>query len=369
MASAEDIKTYEDLIQHLASLPEADAANQIKIAATILNGSHPGDVAHIGTVDQLNKDIVSYQKIYGFDQEAGVYAQSGITETIPVDERGADVGKYFHLQQQTPFPKDWGALFSYADINFDNKGNVVSGGAGAHYVGNPGTFNGYDYVAIADGHVTVPKDGELTGKNASFLVGGILKDHDDPRAINHTVATIVDGAGELTGYYRQSKTLYQSGTKNDAVTLTGFQTNTYNLSKGELNVGAGVRADLNLNDTNALVLRASANVKDPLTNHPTPTAQIDGAFLWGGTAKPESKIDFSRGAEKAASNFTHENLDRGLVEARKVYATLPEESQNKLVHDISEHMVRADMFNSREDAVNYVQQQLSVQNDPGQSPG
>jgi|GEM_PF-2547912 len=369
MASAEDIKTYQDLIQHLSSLPEADATNQIKIAATILNGSHPGEPTFIGTVDQLNKDIVSYKKIYGFDQEAGTYVQSGITETIPVNERGADEGKYFHLQQQVPFPKDWGALFPYADINFDNKGNVVSGAAGAHYVGNAGTFEGVDYVAIADAHVTVPKDGQLTGKNASLLAGAIVKDHDDPHAINYTGAAIVNGAGDVTLYERESKTLYQNGGKEDAVTLTGFQTNTYDISTGELNVGAGFRADLNLNDTNALYLRGVVNVKDPLTNHPTPNAQLDGGLLWGGSATPANKIDFSASVQKTASSFTSQNLELGLAEARKVYATLTPESQDKFVHDIGEHMIATDMFNSREDAVKYVQQQLSVQNDPGQSPG
>ncbi len=368
MASQDEINQYQDLLKHLASLPEAEAANEIRIEAALLTGTND-DVAVVGMVDKLKQDIASYNKITDFDQVAGVYAQNAATSTTSFDDNGVS-GQTFKVQHQTPFPKDLGATWGYADANLDNAQNVTGGDIGMNYVGVPGTLADADYVAIGNVNLNIPKDGKLTAQNASFVVGAIEKLHGDPDATNNTVAVITDGvANEVSLYNRQSKPIY----RDENLTVTAYQQDVYGIKQDKLNVTGGMRADLDVGNGKAVYLQGSVTASDVLGNNPTMSGQATAGYLWGGTGKNQSELEHRFAMsfpEKTAHTMSSESLKRGLEEAGKVYATLLPESQEKLVNDIATHLIPTGTFNSAEDARNYVQQELNARvNDQGQAPG
>lgn len=365
----EQAKSHQDLIKHLASLPEADAASEIKIEAAFLASSND-DIAVAGIADKLKQEVDKYKEITAFDNVAGVFTNNSITSTTHFDGQGV-AGQTFKVQQQAPLPKELGAIWPNASVHLDGHGNVTGGTVGVNHVGVPGTIGNIDYVEVANASLNIPVDGQLTAQNASFLVGAIVKEHGDANATNFTAAVITDGAGsEVSLYERQSKPLFV----NPDVTVTGYQENVYGINSSQFTTAAGARTDLNLGGGNSAYVQGAAAVSDVTGSKPGIGGQMTVGVMWGGADKKSElaqNITAATGNQESA-RISSDGLRNGLDAAAKVYATLPAESQERLVSHIAQNLLPANTFNSVEDAKNYVSYELESRTqtqDQGQSPG
>lgn len=367
MATEEQIKARKDLIKHLASLTEEEAAAENNIEAAFLAAEN-SQMAIQAEADKLKQEVA--KEITAFDKVAGVFTNNSVMGTINLGENGISEQTY-KVQQNAPFPDEAGAIWANGAVNLDAQGNVTGGSVGMNYVGVAGTVHGVDYVAIGNVNLNIPNNGQLTAENASFLVGGIVKQHGDPDATNVTLAAITNGAGsELTGYGRASKPLYNA----NCFTVTGFQENSYGINGNQLNVGAGVRVDQDLGKGKGFYVQGSSTAADVTSGNPNITGQLTAGVLFGGKEKESelSKSLTAATAKQEPSRISHDNLMRGLDEAAKVYVTLPPDSQQKLVNDIAELLLPANTFNNAADARNFVASELNSRTqaqDQGQSPG
>jgi hypothetical protein len=370
MAAQQQLSQYQALMHHLSNLPANELEAQLKIEATFLAGTK-NDLQVLGIIEDLKDDIKTYQKITDFDNVAARYVRNFAETAMDFDETGF-TGQSFGVQQQIPVDTDVGAFWGNGTLNLDDDQNVTGGNVGVNYVGIPGTYKGLDYVAIANANVNIPKDGNLTAANASFLAGGILKSHGDPDATNHTVAAIVNGIGDPTAYYRPSKPIIRNGN----LTVTAYDINTFDVNSKSLGVTGGMHVEYNTGKGKAVYADGSVTVSDVLGNKDT-TGKLGLGYAHGNAGKNQTELE--AGLIKATSvpdlashRLSAVSLRLGMDEAAKVYATLPPESQAKLVNDIATNLIPAETFSSAEDAKNYVTNELhsrTQMQDQGASPG
>jgi hypothetical protein len=370
MAAQQLQPQYEALMQHLSNLPANELEAQLKIEATFLAGTKD-DLQVSGMIQHLKDDMKTFQNIENFDNVAARYVRDFTEAELQFDRTGL-AGQAFRVQQQIPLDTDLGVFFANGALTLDGDQNVTGGNVGVNYVGNPGTYKGLDYVAIANGNVTIPKDGNVTATNASFLAGFIAKANRDPDASNHTGAFIVNGNGDGTGYYRVSKPILREGD----LTLTAYNTNTYDLKNNTLNVTGGLHTEVNTGKGKAAYADTSVSVTDVLGNKDT-TGKLALGYAHGGAGKNQTELEASLiQATSVPQSATHrlnsESLRLGLDEASKVYAMLPPESQNKLVRDIATNLIPTETFSSAAAARDYVTTELNSRTqtqDQGASPG
>lgn len=282
-----DKQKYQEMIENLAQVAEADQKQAIHQAAVRLVGEE--DEARLEAREaQLTEEVKAFNAMH-VDAIAADYAQQRLKTTTTIDEQGF-AGQATQVQAKIGSVGD-ASFFGHATLNQDKTGSLGSVNVGVNAVGKPQRVGDWHVLPVGRLEASIPlHGGDFGAQNVTGVAGAVIAPHDTK--LNITAAVVSDG--KLTDpawYTRLSGTAYEG-----AVTVTPYAETVIGMKSGNVGAGAGVRVDKDLGNGYDVYGQAAVNAGGITSGDMSLSGQFTVGMMFGGETKKETPLETSMAA-------------------------------------------------------------------------